>query len=461
MKLKHSVGVVALLGMATVLSGCGPDEVKLTGKRFDVTAPLDASKGTESVQGEGVVDWPDAERDPRRIVSAGTVPALALPQQVTNRDWTHPNGTASHRIQHPRLSAQPRLAWVADIGNGDDRQHRITASPVVADGRIFAMDSRARVTATASNGGSLWSTSVAPRSDSSADASGGGLAYGGGRLFVTTAFGAVVALDPATGGEIWRQRLDAAATGAPAVDGKLLYVVGRDGQGWAISTDTGRVQWQLPSIPAAEVRTGGAGPAVTDRLAIFPYGSGELIGAFKQGGRQLWSINVAGGRNGRAYASVRDLTAAPVIDGSRIYAGNPSGRLVAVDADTGVRQWTAEQGAVDPVWPVGGSIFLVNDQNELVRLEAATGDVIWSRPLPLFLKERVKKRRAIFAHYGPILAGGRIWVASDDQLLRGFDPGTGALAATIALPGGAASAPVVANDTLYVVSQDGRLLAFR
>ena len=67
----------------------------------------------------------------------------------------------------------------------------------------------------------------------------------------------------------------------------------------------------------------------------------------------------------------------------------------------------------------------------------------------------------IYAHYGPVLAGGRLWVASSDGVIRSFDPESGALLGSTPLPGGAATNPVVAGQPLYVVSSDGRLHAYR
>ncbi len=454
MKLKQSA---ALLSLAVLLAACGEEE-RLTGERFSIREPLSNSLGTESVQGAGPVDvaGPYAGRVPR-----GEPAPLRIPAPRLNAEWTHRNGSNRHAIEHPSLGAQPRLVWSAGIGAGDDRQTRITADPVVAGGRIFTLDAESQVTATSTAGARLWSATLRPASDRPGEASGGGLAYGAGKLFATTAFGALVALDPATGAEIWRQRLEALAAGTPTVDGDIVYITARDGQAWAIRAGDGRILWQLPSVTAPAVRVGGPGPAVTDRLVILPYGSGELIAALKQTGSRLWSSAVAGERPGRAYALLADISADPVVKGDVIYAGNPSGRVVAVRASSGERLWTATEGAVSPVWPVGDAVFLLSDQNELVRLDAATGAVVWARPLPLFVDERVKKRSAVFAHYGPVLAGGKLWVASDDQLLRGFDPQSGALVASMALPGGAASNPVVAGGTLYVVSKDGRLHAFR
>jgi outer membrane protein assembly factor BamB len=60
-----------------------------------------------------------------------------------------------------------------------------------------------------------------------------------------------------------------------------------------------------------------------------------------------------------------------------------------------------------------------------------------------------------------VLAGGRLWVASGDGTLRAFSPSDGAMIVEIALPGGAAAPPAVAGGVLYVVTRDGRLLAFQ
>jgi outer membrane protein assembly factor BamB len=110
---------------------------------------------------------------------------------------------------------------------------------------------------------------------------------------------------------------------------------------------------------------------------------------------------------------------------------------------------------------VADSVFAVSDQNELLRLDASTGAKIWGVELPNFVKTRPKRQGRVVPHHGPILAGGRVIIASGDGVLRSFDPVNGALVGTAEIPGGATSAPVVAGRTLYVVSTDGQLLAYR
>lgn len=411
--------------------------------------------------GEPDVILPGEREAVRPASAANTAPAIALPATRANSSWTHRNGEADHAIQHPALSGLNQI-FAVNIGEGDSLRARITADPIIEGGVIYTLDARTGVTATSTAGARLWSTDVKTGTDNRKDASGGGLAIGGGRLFVTTGFGEVSALDPRTGATLWVQDLDAPGTSAPTVFGDLLYVVGRDSTAWAIETDNGRVRWQISGTPSVSAFSGGAGAATNGEIVVFPFDSGEIVGAFPQGGLQRWSSSVSGARVGAAGAAVTDIAGDPVISGNTVYVGNASGRTAAIDVFSGDRIWTATEGAVSPVWPAGGSVFLINDINELMRLNSADGSVIWRTALPDFIDTGVfSKKRRVFAHYGPVLAGGRLIVASSDGQVRAFDPRSGALVSAVALPGGAAAQPAVAGGTLYVVTKAGKLVAFR
>jgi len=431
---KRHVFLLALL----VLSACGERELILEGERLDIRGD------------DAVIEVP-----------LGAQP-IRLSSPVNNTAWTHRAGTATHRMQQPAFAPDPTLIWSADIGEGVDRRHRITADPVAANGRIFTIDSRSTVAATSADGARLWARDLTPPTDNAKDASGGGLALAGDRLFATTGFGELVALDTASGEELWRQGLDASVTGAPTVFDNVVYVATRDSRALAIEADSGRIRWQLAGAPSASGVLNGAGPAVNDKIVVFPFSSAQVVAALRKGGLRIWGGSVSGARPGRAYANFSDISGDPVIVGDVIYAGNPAGRTVALDSASGDRIWTVQSGATGPIWVEGGSLFFLTDQGELARRDADTGALIWSQQLPFELPvRRDKRRRDIYAHFGPVLAGGSLWVASNDGLLRAFDPVDGALRTSVDLPGGAASRPIVVSGVMYVVAQNGKLLAFR
>jgi outer membrane protein assembly factor BamB len=438
------------MGLSLVLAlGACDREIILEGERFGTRVPLEASLPGE----DGTIVALAATEDVAR--------AISLPAASRLEAWPQRGLNAQNRIGHVVLSPAPTEIFAVNIGQGNSRQTRITADPVAGGGRIFTLDSDAGLVATGMGGETLWATNLLPAFERGGGVSGGALALDGDMLFATTGYRELVALDASTGAVIWRQQLDAGIT-APTVVGDTVYVVSRDSQAWSIDRSDGRIRWQLPASPVGAVLSGGgAAPAITDRFVIFPFGSGEIVGSMRQSGTEIWRSNVVGGRRGVAYNDLNDITSDPVVVGNTIYVGNQSGRVVALNATTGARIWTASEGAYSPVVPAGGSLFFVSDRNELIRIDADTGERIWGTELPLYQQDRERRRRSVFTHYGPILAGGQLVVASGDGLIRFFSPESGALTGTAEIRGGAAAHPIVVNDTLFVMSQDGRLHAYR
>ncbi|WP_081962762.1 PQQ-like beta-propeller repeat protein [Paracoccus sanguinis] len=434
--------LIALTAAVTALGACAEREVVLTGTRLDPRAVV-------SPEGPAVVEG-----------GAVTTTALRLPAP-RSVEWTTRGANPAHLIPHATLGAGTTRVFSAPIGQPAGKRHRITADPVVAGGRIFTMDSRARVTATALSGGTAWTADATPPGENPDSASGGGIAYEGGRVYVTTGFGELVALDAASGAVIWRQRVEAPVGGAPTVQNGTVYVVARNATGWAVRAADGKVLWTVSGIAGPSGVTGVSAPAVDGDLVVFPFASGQLLAVDTATGLERWSGQVAGTRRGRAIAFIRDLTGDPVIAGNVVLAGSSSGRINAFDRTTGVELWSEKDGANSPVLLAGGSVFAVNDQAQLVRLDAATGGRIYATKLPLYTTLRVRKQDDIVAHYGPVLAGGRLFVASSDGVLRVFDPASGAEVGQAAIPGGAATAPVVSGGTLYVAGRDGNLHAYR
>lgn len=437
--------IVASLIATVVLAGCTEREIILPGERLGVR---------EVLQNNDAADAASLDN----ITVAANVPAAS-----NNAAWPQSHVSPSARITNAALSANLTPIWSTSIGQGDKRRARIITDPVVADGRIFTIDSAGRVSATSTGGEALWSYSLVPLRDDASQALAGGLANDNGRLYVTSGFGTLSAVDAATGNEIWTQRLQDTATGAPTVFGGLVYVVAGDSTAWAVEAEDGRVRWQSDGLGDVSNVAGAAPPSVNDTHVVFSFGSGAVQGAFRQGGLRLWSADIVGARKGFAIALVDDITGYPVIAGNTVYAGNHSGRVVALNVNSGERLWTAQHGAMDPIWPAGNSVYFVSDLNELIRLDATEGNQIWAVDLPGYEPVRRPQRRrdSAFTNHGPIMAGGNLIVASSDGLIRSFDPTSGDLVSQTEIRGGATTRPVVANGTLYVVSTNGVLHAYR
>lgn len=439
--ISHRFGIALALVSIIVLAGCSDREVILPGKREPILK-LEPS----ATKGAGTLSAPKA---------------FAMPRQKNNVAWPQGHASPSTQVVHAALSAAPKPLWTLSVGTGDRARNRITADPIVAEGIVFTLDSLSVLTATSTAGSRLWSRDLTPSFERAGDADGGGIAYGDGVVFVSTGYGVLHALDPKSGSALWKQELKGSGNGRPSYFDGVVYLVSQDSVAWAIEAATGRIRWQLDHLSDVNNMSGSTGPAISEKLVVFGFGAGDLQAAFRGGGLTLWNATLAGGRSGRAVATIDDIATSPVISGSTVFAANSSGRIAAMHLDSGARLWTAPYGARSPLWPAGGSLFFVNDLGQLMRLDATDGSKVWSVDLPGFVSLRQRKSKDVVPHHGPVLAGGRLLLASGDGLLRQFDPETGAERSAIRLGSGATANPIVADGILYVLCRDGKLRAYR
>ena len=439
--ISHRFGIALALVSIIVLAGCSDREVILPGKREPILK-LEPS----APEGAGTLSAPKA---------------FAMPRQKNNVAWPQGHASPSTQVVHAALSAAPKPLWTLSVGTGDRARNRITADPIVAEGIVFTLDSLSVLTATSTAGSRLWSRDLTPSFERAGDADGGGIAYGDGVVFVSTGYGVLHALDPKSGSALWKQELKGSGNGRPSYFDGVVYLVSQDSVAWAIEAATGRIRWQLDHLSDVNNMSGSTGPAISEKLVVFGFGAGDLQAAFRGGGLTLWNATLAGGRSGRAVATIDDIATSPVISGSTVFAANSSGRIAAMHLDSGARLWTAPYGARSPLWPAGGSLFFVNDLGQLMRLDATDGSKVWSVDLPGFVSLRQRKSKDVVPHHGPVLAGGRLLLASGDGLLRQFDPETGAERSAIRLGSGATANPIVADGILYVLCRDGKLRAYR
>ena len=88
---------------------------------------------------------------------------VALPPAQTNEAWTQPGGSPNNVPGHLALSGSLKQTWSASAGTGSSSSGRITASPIVYEGRVYTLDATAKVSAFSASGGSaVWRTSLVP-----------------------------------------------------------------------------------------------------------------------------------------------------------------------------------------------------------------------------------------------------------------------------------------------------------
>jgi outer membrane protein assembly factor BamB len=386
--------------------------------------------------------------------------AVILPPPTVNAEWAQPGGNASKSMGNLALGASLGQVWRASIGRGSGKAVQLAASPIYAGGKIFTIDTEATVRAiNPENGATIWETQVRGAASRSGTLFGGGVAYDNGRVYATNGTGYAAALDADKGGIFWTVRPGGPLRGAPTVANDNVYVVTQDNQMFALNPADGTTRWTGSGAVEIAGIFGAASPAAAQGTVVAGFSSGELTAFRYENGETLWQDALARTSISTVVTSLSDVDANPVIDSGRVYAIGEGGRMVAIELITGQRIWELNIAGISTPWIAGDWAFVVTDADRLLCIQRATGHIRWMTQLPAFVKPKKKKGEVNWV--GPILAGGRLIVANSIGQLVSVNAADGAIQSTVDTRMPITRAPIVANNTLYVLHDNGMLSAWR
>lgn len=404
---------------------------------------------------------------------------VEVPPPDANANWPQPGGNPSKAIGDVALSAQPTRAWTARLA-GARAGARLAAPPVVANGRVYVMDTTATVRAIdAQSGAVAWSAQLAGRVGPAVKRGGvtglvlgkahksfknslfgGGVSFDDGKLYATNGLGDVAQMDAATGKILWRVTPGGPLRGAPVVANGAVYAMTQDNQLFALNVADGGTLWSA-SGPLQTAGVFGAGaPAVARGTVIAGFSSGDLDAYRYENGRVVWQDALTRTSVSTTVGDVSDVDASPVVDDTRVYAVGAGGRTIALDLLTGQRLWELNIGGISTPALGGDWLFVMSDQAQLFCVQRTTGKIRWGSQLDRW-KNPKKKTRGIFWS-GPILAGGRLVLANSDGELVYVAAETGKVTGRVqASKSGFNLPPVVAGNTLFLLDAAGTLSAWR
>lgn len=394
-----------------------------------------------------------------RVASVGPAQAYA--------DWSQPGGNAANDPGNIAYDGSAARVWSTAVGGGSGgsgfglgsfsgKSLRISARPVAAGGRLYVYSPGAVVTSLSLTGGGRgWTVTLRPEGERGV-ASGGGVAYDQGRVYVGTGYGALTALDAGSGAQVWTKELEAPARGAPTAANGKVFVVTQTNVVFAVNQADGAELWSYRGIPETSGLLANASPAVVGDTVVVPYTSGEVIAFNATTGEPKWSDAVTRATRTMALSSINDLSASPVVSGGVVYASGVAGRTIAIELATGARKWEQDVGSAHTPIVSGNAIFLVDLDDRVVALDRATGSPLWATQLPIV---KTRKERTNWA--GPVLAGGSLWFVSSDSKLASVDASSGQITSTRAISDPSYISPIAASGLMITVSENGTISAYR
>lgn len=385
---------------------------------------------------------------------------VSVPGPRALGSWNGAGGPAGNDAGHVALDGSgASRVWstrAAEVGSGSMLRGdvRTFAGPVAAGGRAFVLDPNGNVTAVSLAGGTAWRVNVRP-SDVDTPATTGGVATDGTRVYAATAYGGLVALDADTGAKVWEMKLPEPARGAPTVAEGKVFVVTQTNNVAVYNAADGTEAWTWRGVPEIGNLLSSSNPAVSGGLVVVPFTSGELVALDVKTGKPLWNDTLARASRNYAVSGLATIAASPVIADGVVYATGVGSRTVALQLKTGARLWDVSFGSAHTPAVAGNALFLVDLDDNLTAVDRKTGEVLWATHLPV---TKTKRKRTHWA--GPVLAGGSLWLVSNEGGRIGVDPTSGRVTATTSGDEPAMVSPIAVSGRLLVLTASGNLTAY-
>jgi outer membrane protein assembly factor BamB len=437
MTFEKSAAAAALgLGLA-VLTGCSSNETP-QGTREELML-------SESSDADSRNDYDGA-------------PVVIDSREEENAEFPQPHFNVAHCCAPFRFSpGLPTEIWSASLDFEASRSAKMTAAPVVADGKVFCIDAGGIVYAFDQNTGErLWkiSTTIAGKDGQI----GGALAFDKGRLVVTSSFAEAFCLDAQNGAILWRIKLQAPCKGdGIAVHDGKAFLACADSSLHAIDIGSGKFLWSHSGMTADTTFIGSASPAVGDGTVFVAYPSGEVYALLEETGSVIWDSVMSKFSltdSARAFSHPR---ACPVLKDGVVYFTTPNEQTVAFNAKTGKQIWKSSFGGLQTPIINGNGIFVLNSTSELVCLNKDTGK-------KRLLTVLTSPSKTIDGRFGMISVKDRLLLCDPDGYMISVSVHDGTIEQSMALDDrndGISVNPVIANGVMYLLFNCGKLAAYK
>lgn len=314
------------------------------------------------------------------------------------------SGTATFQADPGHTGWVPQASLIAPLRPRWTRPFA-AGMPLAGEGRVYVVAEGALRALDPRTGADLWAVPTSGQLG----------AYDAGRLFVTAA-GFLTAYAAADGRQLWTREIDSSysLSTVPVATGGSVYISTDSGTSSIVALDaeTGRVRWN------AEGNGTGNTPAVDGERVYASYACGWTYAWDRAGGKKRWNTDADCSGGGGS---------TPVVSGGRLYVPENSG---VYEAATGRLIGTYPGGT--PVFADGVGIYTGTTTSEdstaqtrtMQAVDPASGRLIWSAAVPAGTTEGstvtpLAVGSAVYTMAGGVLSARKLRTG---QLLWSFKP---------------------------------------
>lgn len=360
------------------------------------------------------------------------------------RSWGEPEPGEPAELVKFDHSLKVRKIWSTSVGDGLGK-HGIGITPLYVSGTLYVADYKGRVTAVdAETGKKKWQNKTdLPFS--------GGPGVEGSLMVLGTIDGQVQAFNAENGSELWQTRVSSEVLASPAIADNIVVVRCIDGRVFGLDANNGNRLWiHDRSVPLLTLR-GNAALLIRAGTVFVGYDDGTIVALKLEDGSVVWEQSFVNPEGRTELERLADVGQQMVMVATDLIASSYKNRVTAVAAESGRLLWFKDIGSETGVQVERVNLALSDKNGEVWLLDRRNGSTMWKQDQ---LLNRGLTRPAFY--------GGEVVVGDAEGYLHWIDVETGRFVARVREgKHGFAGGPITVGTTLYVLTHDGTLAAYR
>ena len=360
------------------------------------------------------------------------------------RSWGDPEPGDPAPLVEFEESLEVRKVWSTSIGDGMGKKG-LSMAPVFSSGIIIAADHKGRLaTLDAETGRTNWSLKTKQPFS-------GGPGADDDRIYMGTVEGRVIAYDRSGGAELWNVQVSSEVLAPPASADGVVAIRCIDGRVFGLDAVSGRRLWIYDhKVPLLTLR-GEPDLLIRAGIVFVGYDDGSVVALRLADGSVVWNQTVASQEGRTELERLSDVGQQMVIVASDLIVSSYKNRLVSLASDSGRLLWFKDISSSTGVSVDRTSLAVSEKNDDLWMLDRRNGSTIWK-------VDRMGNRGLT----RPAFYGDYVVVGDKEGYLHWLDSEIGSFVARErAGRKGFAAAPLTVGTTMYVLTHDGDLIAYR
>jgi len=347
------------------------------------------------------------------------------------------------KLKKIETSVNIKRLWTKKIG-GDAEFLRVALQPIGDGSRIYAASRDGNVVAMdPETGKEFWRTKLEIELSS-------GPGTGDDIVVVGAADGFLIALEADSGAERWRVNVTGESLARAIIKDDLVVAITIDNRLRALSAFDGSERWIVEQSTPTLTMRGSAAPVLVGTSVIAGFDNGRLVAVNLASGDVEWEATLSPPTGRSDLERLADVDGLISVVGQDIYASGYQGSIASIASESGQVLWSREVSSFEGVSADWNNLYTVDEEGVVIALTRRTGDESWRQ------NSLIRREPTV-----PIAFHTTVAVGDLEGYLHFYSNFDGQPVARLRMGSEAISIePVVVADRLYVQSDSGSVSAF-